>query len=224
MLKINGRISVIAVVLFSLVTSTAFARGFYDRGYEPHQRFGNHRDYRDRGGRISFMTTQYTYTPVVYREPYYNDRVYYTSVQEPMRENQTKVAEGAAVGGILGALLGGVIGYQQKGDHALGGALLGGVAGATLGGIMGAQVPNETAAPVTVMPAPSVVSHVSPTFIPMTVPVKADERFSINVPKSQGSGYVVIVIKRSGNGFTGPQGEFYTEFPKVAQLQAMYGQ
>ncbi len=222
MLKINGRTWVIAVVLFSLAPATAFARGFYDRGYEPYHRFDGHRDYRDRGTRISFMTTQYT--PVVYRQPYYNDRVYYTSVQEPMRENQTKVAEGATVGGVLGALLGGVIGYQQKGDHALGGALLGGVAGATLGGIMGAQVPNETARTVSIMPAPTVVSHVSPTFIPMTVPAKADERFSINVPKSQGSGYVVIVIKRSGNGFSGPQGEFYTEFPKVAQLQAMYGQ
>ncbi len=222
MFKINGRTWMIAVIIFSLAPATVFARGFYDRGYEPHQRFDDHRDHRDRGTRISFMTTQYT--PVVYREPYYNDRVYYTSVQEPVRENQTKVAEGAAVGGILGALLGGVIGYQQKGDHALGGALLGGVAGATLGGIMGAQVPNETAVPVTVMPAPVVVSHVSPSLNPTPLPVRRDDLFSINVPQSQGSGYTVVVIKRSGNGFTGPQGEFYTEFPKLAQLQAMYGQ
>jgi hypothetical protein len=46
--------------------------------------------------------------------------------------------------------------------------------------------------------------------------------FSVNVPNLRG-GYTKVVIKRSGNGFVGPQGEFYPEFPKVSQLQLMYG-
>jgi hypothetical protein len=45
---------------------------------------------------------------------------------------------------------------------------------------------------------------------------------SVNVPNVR-SGYTTVVIKRSGNGYVGPQGEFYTEFPKVSQLQLMYG-
>lgn len=48
------------------------------------------------------------------------------------------------------------------------------------------------------------------------------DTFTVNVPNSKG-GYTAVVIKKSGKGFTGPQGEFYEEFPKVAQLQTMYG-
>ncbi|MEI8012933.1 MAG: DUF6515 family protein, partial [Candidatus Omnitrophota bacterium] len=64
-------------------------------------------------------------------------------------------------------------------------------------------------------PAPVIVE-------PMTVEVPAvvsmaeasDQPFIINIPDAKGSGYTSVVIKRSGNGFTGPQGEIYTEFPK----------
>ena len=52
-------------------------------------------------------------------------------------------------------------------------------------------------------------------------PEKAQDEFTVNIPNSQG-GYTAVKIKRSGNGFTGPQGEFYAEFPKVEQLRAMY--
>lgn len=45
--------------------------------------------------------------------------------------------------------------------------------------------------------------------------------YEINVPNTNG-GFTAITIKKSGNGYVGPQGEFYTEFPKVAQLKAMY--
>lgn len=55
------------------------------------------------------------------------------------------------------------------------------------------------------------------------VPQKMQEDYTINIPNSTGSGYTSVVVKRSGTGFTGPQGEFYAEFPKVVQLQAMYG-
>ena len=46
--------------------------------------------------------------------------------------------------------------------------------------------------------------------------------FTVNVPNAQG-GYTAIVIKKSGDGHVGPQGEYYSQFPTVAQLQVMYG-
>jgi hypothetical protein len=48
------------------------------------------------------------------------------------------------------------------------------------------------------------------------------DSISINIPNNKG-GYTAVILKRSGNGFIGPQGEFYSEFPKVSQLQTMYG-
>jgi len=59
---------------------------------------------------------------------------------------------------------------------------------------------------------------------PVTVvqaPVYAQDTFPVNVPNNSG-GYTSIVIKKSGNGYVGPQGEFYATFPSVAQLKAMY--
>ena len=57
--------------------------------------------------------------------------------------NKTRVAEGAGVGGALGALAGGIIGYQS--GHGVGGALIGGAAGAAGGAIVGSQIkkPNQ---------------------------------------------------------------------------------
>jgi hypothetical protein len=46
--------------------------------------------------------------------------------------------------------------------------------------------------------------------------------FTVNIPNDHG-GFTAVVIKRSGNGFTGPQGEYYPDFPKVSQLKIMYG-
>ena len=39
--------------------------------------------------------------------------------------------------------------------------------------------------------------------------------FTVNVPRKNG-GYTAVVIRRTGNGFVGPQGEFYSEFPSVS--------
>ena len=52
--------------------------------------------------------------------------------------------------------------------------------------------------------------------------VGAADSYTINIPNNKG-GYNAVLLKKSGNGFTGPQGEFYSEFPKVSQLQVMYG-
>ena len=58
---------------------------------------------------------------------------------------------------------------------------------------------------------------------PLTVVnTDTDGSFSLNIPNDKG-GYTAVTLKRSGNGFVGPQGEFYSEFPKVSHLKAMYG-
>ena len=44
---------------------------------------------------------------------------------------------------------------------------------------------------------------------------------TVNVTNSQG-GYTAVTLKRKSNGFIGPQGEFYPEFPSVEQLKVMY--
>jgi hypothetical protein len=47
------------------------------------------------------------------------------------------------------------------------------------------------------------------------------DSFTVNIPNSKG-GYTAVTLKRSGKGFVGPQGEYYTEFPKIEQLKIMY--
>jgi hypothetical protein len=44
--------------------------------------------------------------------------------------------------------------------------------------------------------------------------------YTVNIPA--GTGYKSVAIRRSGNGYVGPQGEFYYAFPSVEQLQTMY--
>lgn len=44
---------------------------------------------------------------------------------------------------------------------------------------------------------------------------------TVNIPNSQG-GYTAIVIQESDNGYVGPNGERYSQFPTVSQLQAAY--
>ncbi len=47
------------------------------------------------------------------------------------------------------------------------------------------------------------------------------ESLTVNIPKEEG-GYDAIELKREGEGFIGPQGEYYEEFPKIAQLKVIY--
>ena len=53
-------------------------------------------------------------------------------------QNKTRVAEGAGIGGVLGATLGGIIGYQS--GHPVEGALIGGAVGAGGGATVGSQI------------------------------------------------------------------------------------
>ena len=68
-----------------------------------------------------------------------------------------------------------------------------------------------------VVPAPVVSPNV-------VMPPKnlAGETVTINLPNSNGSYTAVILVKR-GNGYVGPQGEYYPKHPTVEQLRTLYG-
>ena len=72
-----------------------------------------------------------------------------------------------------------------------------------------------------VQPQQVVVSQPVTTVVTAPVAVDTQDTFPVNIPNNSG-GYTTVMIKKSGNGFVGPQGEFYAEFPKVGQLKAMY--
>ena len=123
--------------------------------------------------------------------------------------------EGAATGGALGMLAGGIIGHQSHDTGA--GMLIGGAVGAVTGAAVGSTIQK----PVYEQPAPVVVSQPAPVVQGPTETYSGDT-VTVNVPNSSG-GYTAVVLKRSGNGFVGPQGEYYSQVPTTDQLQAMYG-
>ena len=57
---------------------------------------------------------------------------------------------------------------------------------------------------------------------PVIVQSQIPETSTVNIPNSRG-GYTSVTLRRSGNGFVGPQGEYYPNFPSVEQLRTMYG-
>jgi len=60
-----------------------------------------------------------------------------------------------------------------------------------------------------------------PQQVVVTTQAYSQDSFPVNIPNGNGS-YTTVVIKKSGGGFVGPQGEFYAQFPTVSQLKAMY--
>ncbi|MBF0504523.1 MAG: hypothetical protein HQL14_05395 [Candidatus Omnitrophica bacterium] len=125
--------------------------------------------------------------------------------------------EGAAAGGALGALAGGIIGHQSHDTGA--GMLIGGAVGAITGAAVGSQIQK----PVYEQPSPVIVAQ--PAGVVVAQPpseIDTQDSVTVNVPNSNGS-YTAVVLKRTGNGFVGPQGEFYTQVPSTQQLKLMYG-
>ena len=45
---------------------------------------------------------------------------------------------------------------------------------------------------------------------------------NVNIPNSNGS-YTTVTLQKSGNGYLGPQGEYYPGHPTVEQLRTLYG-
>lgn len=73
-------------------------------------------------------------------------------------------------------------------------------------------------------PAPAVVQQPAPA---ATAPVvqaqpQSQDALTINIPNSQG-GYTAITFKKAGDGYVGPQGEYYSGNPTVEQLKVLYG-
>ena len=85
-------------------------------------------------------------------------------------------------------------------------------------GYQAVAAPAGASAPV-IQAAPAVTTVTASA--PVNTGIGTDDSLTINIPNNKG-GYTSVVLKRSGTGFTGPQGEFYSEFPKVSQLQVMY--
>ena len=78
-----------------------------------------------------------------------------------------------------------------------------------------------------VMPPPAVVvqpvvTAVPPAAVVAPAPSTTNNSFTVNIPKAKG-GFTPVEIKRADTNFLGPQGELYTEFPRVEQLKLMYG-
>ena len=88
---------------------------------------------------------------------------------------------------------------------------------------------SETTVPVSMPPIstppmstpPISTGSGTPTAPPAASAANAGDSFTVNIPNSKG-GYTAVTLRRSGNGFTGPQGEYYPEFPRVDQLKVMY--
>ena len=71
--------------------------------------------------------------------------------------------------------------------------------------------PMLVAAPAPVMAAPAAQSQ-----------VQSADLLTLNIPDSKG-GYTQVTLKKSGDGFVGPQGEYYPGHPTVEQLKILYG-
>ena len=67
--------------------------------------------------------------------------------------------------------------------------------------------------------SPEVITRTMPAG---NIPADTEESFTINVPLDNG-GYAAVIIKKSGKGYVGPQGEYYSEIPKVSHLKVLYG-
>jgi outer membrane lipoprotein SlyB len=106
---------------------------------------------------------------------------------------------GATLGGVLGGVLGNNVGDGR--NQVLGaalGALLGGLAGNQYG--RGQDTLNNR----------------------LTAMEQAQSTVTVMVHNSNGS-YTPVVLRRYGNEFIGPRGEYYTALPGDAQLKPIYG-
>jgi hypothetical protein len=69
--------------------------------------------------------------------------------------------------------------------------------------------------------APALPAALPATPAAVNSSTNSDDAFTVNIPNAKG-GYTPVTLKRAGTGFTGPQGEYYTEFPRIEQLKVMY--
>jgi|GEM_PF-1233342 len=75
--------------------------------------------------------------------------------------------------------------------------------------------------PVTTTITPTLTTTTTTPITSTVTTATPQDSFTVRIPSFQG-GYVAVTLKRSKDGFIGPQGEFYPEFPSVEQLKVMY--
>lgn len=119
---------------------------------------------------------------------------------DPARQAE---ANDTVLGAALGGVLGGVIGHNAGDGH---NRLLGAVLGATIGGLAGNQIGQSQDASRNRVAALE----------------QAQNTVTVMVVNSNGS-YTPVVLRRYGNAFIGPRGEYYTMLPSDAQLRPIYG-
>lgn len=68
---------------------------------------------------------------------------------------------------------------------------------------------------------PTVVVPAAPA-PPVVVNQKESDTVTINIPNKNGS-FTSVVLTKKGDGYIGPQGEYYKGHPTVDQLRALYG-
>lgn len=197
-------------------------RGHYHRGYY-HNRWYNrshwrHYDRPNYGLRLSIIPRGY-FTVWNSGVPYYYyDGVYYSGYSG----NYVVVPppSGAVVGMLPSdyetRLINGVTYYISDGNYYT----------YTGYGYQVVPAPEEAGTPVSgtlTAPAQPAAAPQAQETQAAAAPVSTETLDSVvvNVPNDNG-GYTAVTIKKSGDGFIGPQGEYYAEFPKVAQLKAMY--
>ena len=116
----------------------------------------------------------------------------------------------AAIGAALGAIAGGIIGNNSHGAF---GNREGMVAGAALGGLMGGAMGHQTDKSNAQMGAMNAQIGAANEAANTTV---------INVKNSNGS-YTPVTMRRLGNQYVGPRGEYYPALPTEDQLKVAYG-
>lgn len=109
----------------------------------------------------------------------------------------------AAIGAALGAIAGGIIGNNSHGAF---GNREGMVAGAAIGGLLGGTMGHQKDQTRQQMGA---LNEMASTVI-------------INVSNSNGS-VTPVTIRRAGNQYIGPRGEYYNALPTEQQLKVAYG-
>lgn len=125
------------------------------------------------------------------------------------QENQSTFNQ-AAIGAALGALAGGVIGNNSHGAFGNREGMAAGAAlGALVGGSMGHQT-DQTHAQMNTMNAQIGAAN------------EAANTTVINVKNSNGS-YTPVTLRRVGNQYVGPRGEYYPALPTEEQLKIAYG-
>ena len=106
---------------------------------------------------------------------------------------------GAALGGVLGGVLGNNMGDGRN-------QVLGAAIGSALGGFAGNQIGKGQ----------------DVTRNRLDALEQAQSTVQVNIHNSNGS-YTPVILRKYGNEYIGPRGEYYTTLPSEAQLKAVYG-